>query len=81
MPARGQEEGWFRSARRTVAVSVALGVGASETSLRGLKSPAETWVVAELTRAMGNPLTPLHMQESLRLERPIPPMPASQAWV
>lgn len=79
MPARGQEEGWFRSARRTVAVSVALGVGASETSLWGLKSPAETWVVAGLTRAMGNPL--LHMQESLRLERPTPPMPASQAWV
>ena len=57
------------------------GCWASETSLRGLKSPAETWVVAGLTRATGNPLVPLHMQESLRLERPTPPMPASQAWV
>lgn len=62
-------------------MSVALGAGASETSLQGLKSPAETWVVAGLTGAMGNPLRPLHVQESLRLERPTPPMPASQAWV
>ena len=50
VPARGQEEGWFRSTRRAAA---------SETSLWGLKSPAETLVVAGLTTAMGIPLTPL----------------------
>lgn len=50
MSARGQEEGCFRSTRQTAA---------SETSLWGLKSPAETLVVAGLTRATGNPLAAL----------------------